>query len=1108
MTGIKDWLTQLGLQEHDDLFRENGVDLDLLPELTNDDLKDMGIVRLRDRKILIKAIDELKSTQVETSAKQTDLARQPSPVQRRQLTVMFCDLVGSTALSTRFDPEDLRELLRAFQATCRADILEYKGFIARYMGDGILVYFGYPVAMEDSPERAVRAGLQILKSMKRLNAEVGKGYGVDLQVRIGVATGSVVVGDMHVGEGVAEEAGVVGETPNLAARLQSVAAPDQLVVSSATRQLVGVLFDYEDLGKQELKGIDGLVTAWRVTGARDTVSRYRARAGKKTPLVGREGELNVLLTRWQTCQANGGQVVLVSGEAGIGKSRLCEALEDQLVAEGHRRILMQCSAFHENTTLYPVLDFLRQELSLDLEDATGANLDKLNAAMSEFSIEGVSIATLVAPLLSIAVDDEPTHLNPTQRKKLMFEGAVQGLQKFTAQQPVVILIEDAHWIDPTTLELLDLIVANLRNIRMLLVITHRPNFQVAWENEDMVVGVRVARLPTAQVHELVDRLAKDQPLPQDQLRDILTKTDGIPLFVEEMTRMLQERADEATKGGSSSHGATQIPNTIQGLLLARLDQIGETKGLAQQAACFGRYFSRDHLSILTGLSAQELQPELDQLVSSGLVDIVEDQDGQYRFKHALVQEAAYDSLLRNARVDIHGKIAGALEPELTEHEPEVLAHHYTQARIFDKATLFWQAAGNKAMETSAFVEACAYFNRALVQLRQIPESSARDEQELMLLLSLGDPLVATRGFAAPEVSETFNRARDICRTLENFDLMLPVLWGLVSFYIVRADFDNSLELATQFQTLAKGTESDDLIMTGDYLVAASRFWRGELGQARAPLERFVQHADPETNPAFQMAPTENPLIDTLSYMAWISWLSGYPDQGAAYSQRCIELARSLNSFHDLAYALGFAAWCRHLRREYHLVDELADELLTVAMEQEFPHWLAAANILKGDGLVQQQKTEEGVAQIDTGLEIWGMTGALLMTPSYQQVQADAYMKSGQLDKALELIDNSLSMVEKSGERISESELRRFRAEVLQYRGDFDQARANYQEAIDIARNQGAVILELRALVALGVLERDHGAGTFNNSRIVTLLNDITEGLDTPDLQDARAFLAG
>ena len=338
--------------------------------------------------------------------------------------------------------------------------------------------------------------------------------------------------------------------------------------------------------------------------------------------------------------------------------------------------------------------------------------------------------------------------------------------------------------------------------------------------------------------------------------------------------------------------------------------------------------------------------------------------------------------------------------------------------------------------------------------------------------------------------------------------MLPVLWGLVSFYIVRADFDNSLELATQFQTLAKGTESDDLIMTGDYLVAASRFWRGELGQARAPLERFVQHADPETNPAFQMAPTENPLIDTLSYMAWISWLSGYPDQGAAYSQRCIELARSLNSFHDLAYALGFAAWCRHLRREYHLVDELADELLTVAMEQEFPHWLAAANILKGDGLVQQQKTEEGVAQIDTGLEIWGMTGALLMTPSYQQVQADAYMKSGQLDKALELIDNSLSMVEKSGERISESELRRFRAEVLQYRGDFDQARANYQDAIDIARNQGAVILELRALVALGVLERDHGAGMFNNSRIVTLLNDITEGLDTPDLQDARAFLAG
>lgn len=1116
---IDDWLAQLGLEGLSSLFHENGVDLPLLAELTNDDLKDMGIVRLRDRKVILKAIDALQSDSGDDTEPpvidQQTAALQPTPVQRRQLTVMFCDLVGSTALSTRFDPEDLRELLTAFQETCRKAILQYNGFIARYMGDGILVYFGYPVAMEDSPERAVRAGLEILQSMQTLNAGTGKRYGVELEVRIGVATGSVLVGDMHIGQGAAEEAGVVGETPNLAARLQSIAQPNQLVVSSATRQLLGVLFDYDDLGQHELKGINGLVTAWGVTGQREVESRYSAtRAGRKTPLVGRQDELNVLLTRWQTCRQNGGQVVLLSGEAGIGKSRLCEALEERLAEEGHRRILMQCSPFHENSALYPVLEFFRQELALDLDANPETNFASLDKLLAGYSIDGVPLATLAAPLLSIPVSDELSHLNPGQRKKLMFEGTIKGLQEYTTERPLVVLIEDAHWIDPTTLELLDAIVAQLRDIRMLLVITHRPNFQVSWANEDMVVGVRVSRLPSAQVHELVERLAEDHPLPGDQLRDILSKTDGIPLFVEEMTKMLQERAAGSENHSSRSGDSSQIPNTIQGLLLARLDQLGDTKWLAQQAACFGRYFTRDHLSILTGVSVQKLQPQLDQLVASGLVDEEPDNDGHFQFKHALVQEAAYSSQLRNTRVEIHGKIAESLEPELAEHDPEVLAHHFSQARMFDKSVPYWQAAGAAAMGTSALVEACAYYNKALEQLPELPESSARDEQELMLLLGLGDPLVATRGFAATEVSDTFNRARDICRTLENVDLLFPVLWGLISFYIVRSDFKNSLELGTQFQSLATASGSDDLMMTGDYLVAASEFWCGNFQVARAPLERFVQHADPETNIAFQLAPTESPLIDTQSYMAWLQWLSGSPDKGMQYTHRCIALARSHNNYHDLAYALGFAAWCCHLRREYHLVGEFADELMTVASEQEFPHWLAAAMILKGSEVVRAGDIEAGIAQIDQGLEIWQMTGALLLTPSYQQVQAEAYLTSGQLDKAMELINTSLDMVEETGERVSESELRRFKAEVHERSGDIEAAREQYKRAIDIAYDQGAKILELRSLVALGKLDRQHAAGHAGDPdidpridpRIESLLAEFTEGLDTPDVLDAREYV--
>ena len=1128
MTSIDDWLARLGLESLGSRFHDNGVDFGLLPELSNDDLKDMGITRLGDRKVILKSISEMVAGSQSESGSQPggnfsadnqffkknladhdrDPTASPSAVQRRQLTVMFCDLVGSTALSTRFDPEDLREVLTSFQESCRVAIKEYEGFIARYMGDGILVYFGYPVATENSPERAIRSGLEVIRSMQSLNATTGKKFGIELQVRIGIATGPVLVGEMHVGHDAAEQAGVVGETPNLAARLQSIAAPDQLVVSPQTRQLAGVMFTYEDLGKHELKGIDRPTTVWGVIAERDVISRFSAtRTGHKTPLVGRQVEMELLIELWEACKNEGGRVAMVSGEAGIGKSRLCEAFENQIAGESSQNVLLQCSPFHENTALYPVLEFARRLLPSHTRLVQDITLSDLENLLCEYAIRGVPIASLVAPFLSISTDDEESNsLNPSQRKSLLFEGIVKNLKEHSASSPLVIFVEDAHWIDPTSLELLEVMVSRLDELGVLLVITHRPNFNASWEERHKVTRISIEKLSNASVNELVDNMAAEQPLEQDQMRGILEKADGIPLFVEEMTRMLQERAEGSAEGKSHIADLHSIPDTLQGLLLARLDQLGAAKGLAQQAACFGRHFSSAHLAAQSQTSPDAIQPHLNDLIDSGLVEKATGQVGQYMFKHALVQEAAYSSLLRESRTRIHNNIAISLEAELSEHQPEIVAYHYSEAGIPDKSLALWQAAGNRAMATTAFVEASAYFSQALDELKQIQESPDRDEQELLLLLNLGDPLVATRGFAAAEVSDTFNRARDICTRLENVDLQFPVLWGLISFYIVRCELDNSLELGKQFQSLARAANSDDLILTGDYLVAASNFWRGDIKNARMPLLNFVEKADPKTNVAFQMAPTESPLTDTLSYMAWISWLTGFPDQAAEFSNRCIENARAMESHHDIAYSLGFAAWCRNLRREYSVMEPLADELSRVASEQEFPHWLAVATILKGSQMVRRGNLEEGIAQIEGGLEIWHMTGAVLTTPSYTQVLAEAHVAAGQMDKARELAESSLAMVYNTNERISESEIRRFKAEVLEKSNDFEMAREHYHQAIDVARDQGAKILELRSLVALGTLERRLGWQGESHDLIEDLYSTFTEGFDTPDLIQAKEFI--
>lgn len=1092
------WLENLGLGKYIKTFSEHDVDYEVLPELSEADLIKLD-VSLGHRKKMLKAISALAEPHGRpTPPAQANAAAGP---ERRQLTVMFCDLVGSTALSTKIDPEDMRDLIRDYQRLVAREVFRFDGHVASYMGDGLMSFFGWPVAHEDSAERAVRASMAIMQQMKKLTTPLGD----VLTARIGIATGLVVVGDL-IGEGASREEAVIGETPNLAARLQTLAQPEQIVIAGSTRKLIGDAFEFEELAPQMLKGIADPVVAHAVKGERALESRFEARARQLSPIIGRDPQLSRMIDLWQQIQGGAGQGLLVVGEAGIGKSRLTKALTDAVSTEKHTLIRLQCSPHHSDSALWPVTQLLTQTARFAPDDGVTQKLDKIEALLLQGQDDIAVSAPLIADLLEVDYSSRyaPIELTPLAKRGRTLAILADQLLGLAERRPVILVLEDAHWIDPTTLELVGQCLDRINEARVLVLMTSRPDNEPDFAGIPWVSRIALEPLARADVGAFVSHLTKHKELPSAAVDAIMFRADGIPLFVEEMTYMLLGRADEYSR--SLEREAAQIPSSIQDMLLMRLDQLGAVKGLAQQAACFGRFFSSDQLSLTANMSLKALTADLHQLTESGLINEVDAETGQFSFKHALVQEAAYASLLRSKRIDIHRTIAQVLEAEDSINEPEVLAHHFSKGRMFKKSVEYWEAAGLEAMRASAFVEATANFSRALEQLKETSESPERDERELMLLLSLGDPLISTRGFAAPEVSEAFGRAHEICQSLETLELQFPVLWGLTSFHIVRSELDKAHELTKQFRELARQSGMEDLVLTGNYLVAATHFWRGEFDAVHEPIRSFVQQADPEADTAFQIAPSESPMIDSLSYLAWTLWLMGYPDQGKAYSLKCIELSRSLDSFHDLAYALGFAAWCSQYRREYDRVSELTSELIDLASEQEFPYWLSAAKILKGGRLVRDGDFEQGMAEINEGFEIWNTTGSRLFKPSFLQVKAEALMEDNQLAASMACLDEALSEIDSTGERLNEADLCRLKGQLFELNDEAAEAERWYDKAINIARQQKAKSFELRATSSLARLLAEQGKQEAATEKLTSVMASFDEGFDTPDLQDANSVL--
>ena len=882
---VASWLQQLGLEQYEPAFRDNDVDGDVLPDLTAEDLIAIGVTSVGHRRKLLSAIAALgaeapASAVIATPASAPPPAAVPPPApaptqaERRQLTVMFCDLVGSTALSTGMDPEDLRDVIASYQSRCSAAIRHYDGFVAKYMGDGILVYFGYPRAHEDEAERSVRAGLDIVDAMAELNAAIRRPPGVELAVRIGIATGPVIVGD-QIGEGTASETAVVGETPNLAARLQALAQPNQILVSAATRMMLGGHFELDDLGAYELKGFAEPVPAWRVLSARDVESRFAAtRAGSAAPLVGRQEEMGLLVRAWDGSSHGLGQVVLIQGEAGVGKSRLVEGLREA-AGKDHIWMAIRCSPFHTASAFHPIIEHLKRVFGWQPEDIAQQHLAKLEAGLAGFKALPLSESVrLFADLMSVPMpEDRYPRLPMTaqQQRDATLDAIVAWLIETAERTPVLMAWEDLHWADPTTLETLGMLIEQAPTAAMLVVATYRPELTPPWPQRSHMTPITLNRLERLEVETMIGHLAGGRPLPGEVVDHIVAKADGVPLYVEELTKailgsgVLEARGDIYVLTGALAQ--LHIPETLQDSLMARLDRAPRLREVAQLGSVLGREFAYDMISALAGLEEQTLQSGLGQLV----VDELLYQRGRpprsrYLFKHALIQDAAYQSLLKRTRQQYHQQVAKLLEdrfPELASTQPELVAHHYTEANCPAQAIGYWHKAGAAAASQSANLEAVDQFHRGLGLVEALPDPRERAERELDLQMALGPALFATKISSHADIGRAYARAWELCRQLGDHSREFTALRGLQLHHVNLLEMQQAQYFAEEAMRVADRLEDAARLVGAHLALGATLFLQGKLEPALAQFRRGYELFDP--NMQFPDWPGSHPGVQCQLY---------------------------------------------------------------------------------------------------------------------------------------------------------------------------------------------------------------------------------------------------
>lgn len=1043
--------------------------------------------------------------------------------ERRHLTVLFCDLVGSTLLSEALDPEELREVVRAYQAECAEVIRRFEGHIAQYLGDGLLVYFGYPMAHEDDAHRAVRAALGIVEAMGNLNASLERERNIRLAVRMGIHSGLVVVGEM--GAGGRREQLALGETPNLAARLQSLAEPDTVVISGATHRLIHALFECRDLGAQTVKGVGTPVRVYSVLG--ESAVRTPGATAVKTlrgSLVGREREEAYLWSRWEEVQAGTGRVVLISGEAGIGKSRLVEALREQLAGEKQAWLECHCSPYHQSSAFQPLIEMIQGVAELRREDSSEQKLQKLERTLSDYDLPLPEVVPVIASLLALPLTNRYPRLTltPQRLRQKTLQTMLAFLRAVARKHPVLFLVEDLHWADPSTVECINLIVEQDAPAPILTLLTFRPDFRPPWPARPDVSSISLHRLDARQAEAIVASMTDGRSVPAEVLQQVVAKTDGVPLFVEELTKMVLESGLLRKRNG---HYELQgplpplaIPATLQGSLTARLDRLGAVKEVVQLGATLGREFTYELLRAVSPLDDTVLQRDLDLLVEAELLL----RQGplphtKYSFKHALIQEAAYESLLRSRRQHYHSRTARVLEerfPEIAQTQPEILAYHYTKAGLNEPAVSYWLQAGRRAVQRSANSEAISSLTKGIELVKTLPDAAERNRQELMLQAELSAPLIAARGYGHPEVEQACLRARELSRQVGETPQLFSVLLGLLAYYLIRGELHTARELGEELIDLGQRLQNSALVLEARVALGFVLFYLGDLTLAWLHIEQGMRPYDPNEDRSHVVFSVFDPWVASRRAAALILWLQGHPEQALRSGQEAVHLAHELSHYHNLAAATAFLAVLHQYRREPDEVLEHAERLLALSHEQAFPFWLAWGSIMRNWAMATKVYPDEGVGIGDgvegireslsayeaAGIELWG--------PFWRGLLAEAYAKGGRLAEALAVLTEAVFLVRKNGERWWEPELFRLKGNYIlaispERRNEVESA---YRQALHIARRQVSRSLELRTAMSLARFLKQEGKREEAHQTLVEVYNSFNEGLDTADLKDAKTLL--
>jgi class 3 adenylate cyclase/predicted ATPase len=1121
---IGGWLRGLGLEQYEAAFRENEIDGEVLPKLTAEDLKDLGVAIVGHRRRILSAIVELLgSVHAAAPIAPPDLAAEPAPTalaERRQLTVVFCDLVGSTALSARLDPEDMRGIIGAYQGCCASLVQHHGGFVAKYMGDGVLAYFGYPQAHEHDAERAVLAGLAIVEAAPKLVTATGS----PLHVRVGIATGLVVVGDL-VGSGEAQERSVIGETPNLAARLQAVAEPDSVVIAEGTRRLLGNLFMLQDLGALDLKGISGRARAWTALRSSSLESRFEAlHATDLTALVGRDEEFDLLLRRWSRAKAGEGQVVLLSGEAGIGKSRLTAALLERLANEEHTRLRYFCSPQHTDSALHPIIGQMERAAGLAHDDPPKAKLDKLDTVLAPTSTS-IEHATLFAEMLSLPNDGRYPALDLTapQRRQRTFEALAFQVEALARQSPVLMIFEDAHWTDPTSMEAFGRTVDRIAGFRALLIVTSRPEFEAPWIGRPHVTPLTINRLERRDTDAMIDRVAGNKPIPASVRQDIVERADGIPLFVEEMTKAVLEAESESEARrtvAAAPHPALAVPATLHASLMARLDRLGSAKAVAQFGAAIGREFSHALLASVALRSDAELGSALDRLIRAGLLFRQgAPPHATYLFKHALVQDAAYGTLLREPRRALHARIAETLESqfaEIGENQPELLARHCTEAGLIEKAAHLWGKAGRRSMARSAFSEAAEQLTRALAQIAALPTTPALRQEEIKLQVALVAPVGHAKGFAAPETKAAGERARLLIEQAEAMGE--PVDDPLLLFTILRLSwsanwvaFDGGAmcALAAQFLALAEKQSKAVPLVIGHSVMGISLMATGDVAESLDHFDRAIALYDPTENRALVAARfIQDGSVTTLLGRAWTRWLLGYPEAALRDAESALSVAREIGQAATLMYALGHYPKVQILCGNLAVARARAQEQATLAVDKGALFWKPFGMMNQGCALALIGAPSEAIELLNAGIAMARAVQSTMWLPFHLLHLARAHTNLRQFDDARRCIDDAIIVIEATKEKWCEAEVHRTAGDIdlMSSAPDAEKAQAHFERALAIARSQQTRSWELRAATSLARLWRDQGKLNEARDLLAPIYGWFTEGFDTHDLKEAKALL--